>query len=198
MAEAEARVRAQRSFRSHSTEATEAFGAALARAIEAQPALVRGGVAVTLEGELGTGKTAVARGIARGLGSDDAVHSPSFTLMHTYQGRLPIYHFDAWMQGRERAFLEGGGGEWLDGGGVALIEWASRVESWLPLPRLALFLQHIGPAEPDGRLLTLAALAPPAHPENEPRACALEALLREFRLADVQIDSARLEISELP
>ncbi len=198
MAEAEAQVLAQRSFHSNSTEATEAFGEALARAIEAQPALVQAGVAVTLEGELGTGKTAVARGIARGLGSNDAVHSPSFTLMHTYQGRLPIYHFDAWMQGRERAFLEGGGGEWLDGGGVALIEWGSRVESWLPLPRLALFLQHIGPKEPDGRLLTLMALKSPSHPLNEARASALETLLREFRLADVQSDSARSEISEFP
>ena len=197
MAEADTRVLAQRSFRSHSTEATEAFGEALARAIEAQPELVRSGVAVTLEGELGTGKTAVARGIVRGLGSADAVHSPSFTLMHTYEGRLPIYHFDAWMQGRERAFLEGGGGEWLDGGGVALIEWGSRVESWLPLPRLALFLQHIGPGEPDGRLLTLMALAALSNPQNEPRADALEALLREFRLADGQPGAASPDISEL-
>ncbi|MEO6711471.1 MAG: tRNA (adenosine(37)-N6)-threonylcarbamoyltransferase complex ATPase subunit type 1 TsaE, partial [Planctomycetota bacterium] len=95
MAEPDPHGAAQRVFLSFSTEATEAFGAALALAIEAQPELVSSGVALTLEGELGSGKTAIARGVARGLGAPDRVHSPSFTLMHTYEGRLPIYHFDA-------------------------------------------------------------------------------------------------------
>ncbi len=198
MARTDAQLRAQRAFRSHSTEATEAFGEALARAIEAQPELVRAGVAVTLEGELGTGKTAVVRGIARGLGSEDAVHSPSFTLMHTYKGRLPVYHFDAWMEGRERAFLEGGGAEWLEDGGVALIEWASRVETWLPLPRLGLILRHVGPSEPDCRLLTLMALAAPIGSAHVAREHALVDLVNEFRLADVRSSPVTPGITEEP
>lgn len=170
----EPRALARRWFLSRSTEATEALGAALARAIEASPLLARTGVAVTLEGELGAGKTAVARGVARGLGSPDRVHSPSFTLMHTYEGRLPIFHFDAWMEGRERAFLEGGGAEWLEAGGVALIEWASRVEAWLPLPRLGLLLEHVDGRRPDTRRLTLSALGQAA---PDPRGLALAALV---------------------
>jgi len=172
---------ARRSFVTRGAAATEAVGAAVARAIEALPLLARSGVAVSLEGELGTGKTAFARGVARGLGSHDAVHSPSFTLMHTYEGRLPIYHFDAWMEGRERAFLDGGGAEWLEGGGVALVEWASRVEPWLPLPRLAVFLEHMGPADPDSRRLTLAALGPAAGDGEEPRSLAFAALVAGLR-----------------
>ena len=181
MAELDPARAAIRRFRTLSTEATEAFGAALARAIEAQPALALHGVALTLEGELGSGKTAVARGVAAGLGSTDRVHSPSFTLMHTYAGRLPIYHFDAWMEGRERAFLDGGGAEWLAGGGVALIEWGSRVEAWLPLPRLCLVLEHVSAREPNIRKLTLSALVGPPGAHEDPRAPALCELVRSFQ-----------------
>jgi len=193
MAEPELRCIASRSFLSHSTEATEAFGAALARAIEADPELVRTGVALTLEGELGSGKTAIARGVARGLGAPDRVHSPSFTLMHTYEGRLPIYHFDAWMEGRERAFLEGGGAEWLDRGGVALIEWASRVEAWLPLPRLGLLLEHMGPLAPDTRRLSLSALASRTGAGALARSRAMEALVRGLRVGESQVAPGAIE-----
>lgn len=184
MAETDPLVVVRRIFFSHSTEATEAFGAALGRAIEAQSEFVRSGVALSLEGELGSGKTAVVRGVARGLGAAERVHSPSFTLMHTYEGRLPIFHFDAWMEGRERAFLDGGGAEWLDGGGVALIEWASRVESWLPLPRLGLLLEHMGSRDPDRRRLTLSALVARGGSLVEPRALAMEQLVRGLLVAD--------------
>jgi tRNA threonylcarbamoyladenosine biosynthesis protein TsaE len=193
MAEVEPETLASRSFRSHSTEATEAFGAALARAIEAQPILVLSGAALTLEGELGSGKTAVVRGVAAGLGASDRVHSPSFTLMHTYEGRLPIYHFDAWMEGRERAFLEGGGAEWLDRGGLAVIEWASRVEAWLPLPRLGLLLEHMGASDPNTRRLVLSACSGELAAQRDPRSRAMAEVVRGLKLSDVQAPRGSIE-----
>ena len=83
--------------------------------------------------------------LALGLGAMDPVASPSYTLMHEYRGRLPLYHYDAWMEGRERAFLEGGGLEWIGGEGVAVIEWAERVKHLLPLPRIEVLLEHLDP-----------------------------------------------------
>jgi len=193
MAGPEAAQAARRVFLSHSTEATEAFGAALARAIESAGALRGSGVALALDGDLGAGKTALARGVARGLGAADRVHSPSFTLMHTYAGRLPIYHFDAWMEGRERAFLEGGGAEWLESGGVALIEWASRVARWLPRPRLELRLEHMGAHDPQTRRLSLSAVLDPAAAAAEPRSQALQALVAQLRPEDVAAAPGQFE-----
>jgi tRNA threonylcarbamoyladenosine biosynthesis protein TsaE len=176
------RIVARRTFLSHSAEATEAF----AERIGAQ--LAPGSV-VALCGELGAGKTCAVRGFARGLGVREQVHSPTFTLMHTYSGRVPVHHFDAWMQGRERAFLEGGGAEWLATGGVALVEWANRVADWLPLPRLELRLEHAAPAPGSSsatvelRRLTLSVLADDPVSEAVPN--------------DIRSDLARL-VRELP
>ncbi|MEX1023835.1 MAG: tRNA (adenosine(37)-N6)-threonylcarbamoyltransferase complex ATPase subunit type 1 TsaE [Planctomycetota bacterium] len=135
-----------RSFHSGSTEATEAFGAALGRRLTA-------GHVLALVGELGAGKTTLVRGLARGLGvAADDVSSPTFALMHEYEGRLPVRHFDAWMAGREALFLEGGGAELLGGEGVALIEWADRIEPWLPPTHLCLAIAHVSASERSLRL----------------------------------------------
>lgn len=161
----------ERRFHSPSAEATEALGAALAERLEP-------GWVIALCGELGAGKTCFARGVARGLGVREPVTSPTYTLMHSYEGRWPVHHLDAWMEGRGKAFLTDGGSEWLRTSGIALVEWAERVEPWLPLPRLEVLLQHRArdqrsiairvlaagaePAEPGGRLArALAALAIP-------------------------------------
>ncbi|MEZ6017464.1 MAG: tRNA (adenosine(37)-N6)-threonylcarbamoyltransferase complex ATPase subunit type 1 TsaE [Planctomycetota bacterium] len=134
-------------------EATEALGEALGRAAVA-------GDVIALEGELGAGKTALVRGIARGLGLTDAVASPTYILMDAHQGgRLPLFHFDAWMEGREKALFLDGGDEWLRAGGLAVIEWAGRVEAWLPTPRLAVELAHLSLA---ARRVTLRAVEDPA------------------------------------
>lgn len=128
---------AERSFRTLSVEATEALAAAVG-------ALAGVDLVVCLDGDLGAGKTAFVRGLARGLEVTEPVSSPTYTLMHTYPGRLELYHFDAWMEGREAAFLEGGGAEWLHAGGVAVVEWAARVATWLPDERLEVLLEHEG------------------------------------------------------
>ena len=129
---------AQRRFLSRSPEATERLGEQLGRA--APP-----GTVIALEGDLGAGKTAFVRGVARGLGVEGPVTSPTFALLQQYEGRLPLHHFDAYMEGRERAFLADGGLEHLHEGGVAAVEWAPRVVDFLPTPRLWVVLEHRGP-----------------------------------------------------
>ncbi|MFO1009917.1 MAG: tRNA (adenosine(37)-N6)-threonylcarbamoyltransferase complex ATPase subunit type 1 TsaE [Planctomycetota bacterium] len=124
--------------RSRSAAATEAVGEALGRALEP-------GALVTLDGELGSGKTCFVRGLARGLDVEDRVSSPTYALLQTYTGRMPLAHLDAWMEGRERAFLADGGLEALPADGVTVIEWADRIAELLPPERLALRLEHAGP-----------------------------------------------------
>lgn len=141
----------ERTLRSLSPEATEELGARLG-------ATLGPGCVVALRGELGAGKTVLVRGLARGLGIEEAVTSPSFTLMHEFEGRCPLYHFDAWMSGREELFLEGGGAEYLGGDGVAVVEWADRVSEWLPDERLEILLEHLSPTE---RRLTIGLATPP-------------------------------------
>jgi tRNA threonylcarbamoyladenosine biosynthesis protein TsaE len=133
----EGTARVVRRFVSTSADATEALGFALG-------SLLDSGAVVALDGELGSGKTCMVRGIARALGVTGPVTSPTFTLMHQYEGRLEVRHLDAWMHARGEAFLADGGAEWLSGEGVALVEWAEHVATWLPLPRVALKLAHSG------------------------------------------------------
>ena len=127
----------ERCFETASAEQTEQLGARLA-------ALLRPGDVVALHGELGSGKTCFVRGVARAAGVDEPVASPTFTLMHTYAGRWPLYHLDAWMRERGEAFLLDGGAEWLSADGVALVEWADHVRDWLPDQRFEVHLEHAG------------------------------------------------------
>jgi tRNA threonylcarbamoyladenosine biosynthesis protein TsaE len=160
-AEPGARVRLARRFVTRSAAATEALGEALGRRLEPDAVLA-------LHGELGSGKTTLVRGLARGLDVVDPVSSPTFTLMHTYEGRVPVYHLDAWMTERGDAFLAEGGAEWLAGEGVAVVEWAERVAAWLPAAHLRVRLEHAVPegagpsvAGPDGlRRIELAVVDP--------------------------------------
>jgi tRNA threonylcarbamoyladenosine biosynthesis protein TsaE len=102
------------------------FGVQLARELQ------RGDV-VALSGELGTGKTALVKGIARGLGITVDVTSPTFTLIHEYNGgQMPLYHIDLYrLDGLPQA-LAIGLEDYLNGQGVTLIEWAERIASLLP------------------------------------------------------------------
>lgn len=153
----------RRAFCSESPEATEALGEQLGAA--AFPGLV-----VVLEGDLGTGKTTLVRGLARGLGIGARVTSPTFTLMNDYreEGCLSLHHFDAWMEGRERAFLADGGAEEIGAGGVCAVEWGERVEEDLEGPRLHVHFAH---RTPERRLVRLEVVG------EGPRAEALASLL---------------------
>ena len=86
------------------------------------------GDVVLLIGDLGLGKTVLARGIAAGLGVDPSeVHSPTFTLVNQYQGRVPVHHVDLYRIERESDLGELGLEEILGGEGVAIVEWGERL-----------------------------------------------------------------------
>ena len=105
------------------------------------------GAVVGLVGPLGAGKTHLVRAVAEGLGIADsrAVSSPTFVLIQEYEGRLPIYHFDAYRLKAPAEFAGLGVHEYLQGDGVCLVEWADRVEACLPADRLTITIDVIGP-----------------------------------------------------
>jgi tRNA threonylcarbamoyladenosine biosynthesis protein TsaE len=119
--------------------ATEALGRRLG-------SLLFPGAVVALIGPLGAGKTHLTRAIAEGLGLADSwvVCSPTFVLIHEYEGRMPIYHFDAYRLLRPEDFNDLGAQEYLESAGVCLIEWGDRVAGCLPLERLEVRLSITG------------------------------------------------------
>jgi tRNA threonylcarbamoyladenosine biosynthesis protein TsaE len=115
--------------RSDGPEATRAIGRALGRAAEA-------GTVLALIGPLGAGKTQLAKGVADGLGVASVVNSPTFILMNEHAGRLRLYHIDAYRLGDPEEALAAGLLDDRQVGGVTVIEWADRLEGWLPVERL--------------------------------------------------------------
>ena len=91
------------------------------------------GQVFTLTGDLGVGKTVFTQGLAKGLGIDEPVNSPTFTIVQEYrQGRLPLYHFDVYRIGDPEEMYELGYEEYFYGDGVCVIEWADLIEELLP------------------------------------------------------------------
>jgi tRNA threonylcarbamoyladenosine biosynthesis protein TsaE len=117
-----------------SAEETRALAAALACEL-------RAGDVVVLAGELGAGKTTFAQGIARGLGVEEPVTSPSFTLVQEYRGRLPVAHVDVYRLDRLQELHDLGFEELVDGGGVTIVEWGDVVEQLMPPDRVVIRLQ---------------------------------------------------------
>ena len=110
----------------NSAAETRALGERLAKQLKA-------GDVILLEGELGAGKSELARGVARGLGVQETVTSPSFTILNVYvSGRLPLYHFDWYRLESDEELYELGMDEYLGGDGVALVEWPERCPDAVP------------------------------------------------------------------
>lgn len=96
-------------------------------------ALAKPGMILSLEGDLGAGKTVFAQGFAKGLGISEPVCSPTFTIVQVYEeGRLPLYHFDVYRIGDIEEMEEIGYEDYFYGDGVCLIEWADRIAELLP------------------------------------------------------------------
>ena len=92
--------------------------------------LVSAGTLITLSGDLGAGKTTFTQGLAKGLGIEKKVTSPTFTIMKEYKGRLPLYHIDAYRL--ENITQDLGFEEYIDSDGVCVIEWANFIDYVLP------------------------------------------------------------------
>ena len=91
------------------------------------------GDVVCLEGDLGAGKTHFVNGIAAGLAIDpDSVQSPTYTLIHEFEGKLPLYHFDCYRMKSPQEALEIGAEEYFYGEGVCVIEWPERIAALVP------------------------------------------------------------------
>jgi len=149
-AKAVAAVRGPRfSLRSRSPAATRAAAAALGR-------LATPGTVVCLRGSLGSGKTVFVQGLARGLGvgRGQQVRSPTFTLLHEYAGRLPVFHWDLYRIRSAEEWAALGWEEVCDGPGVTVLEWADRAGPLLPRDRVEVALAIAGPRE---RTLTFRA-----------------------------------------
>ena len=100
---------------------TEAVGAALARVL--QP-----GAVIAYRGDLGAGKTAFTRGLAKGLGVKENVTSPTFTIVNEYlSGSMPLFHFDMYRLGSEDELFDIGWEDYLERGGVCAVEWSENV-----------------------------------------------------------------------
>src|SRR5258707_121750 len=122
----------------HGLDATEALGARIAASLKV-------GDAVALEGDLGAGKTTLARAILHALGVTEEVPSPTFTLVQYYEtARLPVRHYDLYRIENPAEVEELGLNEALDEG-AALIEWPERALAWMPADRL-----HVAMSLKDG------------------------------------------------
>ena len=112
-------------YKSYSCEETEKIAYTLA-------ANLHGGEIITLDGDLGAGKTAFVRGLAAGLGISDRVVSPTFTIVNEYSGEgLPLFHFDVYRIGSPDEMYDIGWEDYLGRGGVMVIEWAVNIEEIL-------------------------------------------------------------------
>ena len=101
---------------------TEAIGAALGKIIEP-------GTVIAYRGDLGAGKTAFTRGLARGLGCTDLVTSPTYTIVNEYlNGRLPLFHFDMYRLASSDDLWDIGWEDYLERGGVCAVEWSENVD----------------------------------------------------------------------
>lgn len=110
---------------------------------------------VCLTGELGTGKTAFTGGIAKALGVDGYITSPTFTIINEYEGRLPLYHFDVYRISSADEMFETGYDEYISGNGVTVIEWAELIEGILPPDRIDVHIEKDGAEKTDNRLITM-------------------------------------------
>lgn len=138
---------------------------------ESLASLARAGDVVVLAGDMGAGKTAFAQGYARGLGVEDRVTSPTFTLVHVYEGRLTIHHLDVYRLDSIGEALDLGLPEMLDDGGVVLVEWGDAILPVLPHDHLEVRLTF--GAGDDDRRLVLRPVGSAWAPRVEPMAAVL-------------------------
>ena len=135
-------------FITNSERETEELGVRLAERLEP-------GNVVAFTGDLGAGKTAFTRGLARGLGITDRVTSPTFTIVNEYEGgRLPLFHFDMYRLEGAGDLFDIGWEDYLDRGGVCAVEWSERAEEALPPEKIVVTISRC-PENPDWRTIAV-------------------------------------------
>ncbi len=102
---------------------------------------LRKGDIIALKGTLAAGKTTITKGIARSLGVQEDVTSPTFTLISEYEGRIPLYHFDVYRLDTVEDFINLGSEELLYGNGVSIIEWSEKIFAQLPDYTISILLE---------------------------------------------------------
>ncbi len=114
--------------------------------------LLRPGDVITLEGDLGAGKTTFTKGLGAGLGVRRTINSPTFTIVKEYAGEVPLYHIDAYRL--ENSDEDIGFDEYFNGEGITVVEWATFIEEFLPEERLNIRIKRIDEYK---RLITFEA-----------------------------------------
>lgn len=109
---------------------------------------------VTLNGDLGAGKTHLTKGIAKGLGVEDYVTSPTFTIVNEYIGRYPLYHFDVYRIDDIYEMYEIGFEEYIYGDGVSIIEWSNNIKAILPENTIDILINRV---DDNIRLITISS-----------------------------------------
>ena len=116
------------------------------------------GQVYALTGDLGVGKTLLTQGFAKGLGVQEAVNSPTFTIVQIYEdGRIPFYHFDVYRIGDPEEMDEIGFDEYIMGEGVCLIEWAELISEILPEERTDILIEKDLQKGVDYRKITVSS-----------------------------------------
>lgn len=124
---------------------TEALGAKIAETLP-------DGAVVAFYGELGSGKTAFVRGMARGMGIDTLVNSPTFTIVNEYEGARRLFHFDMYRLGSADELFDIGWDDYLARGGVCAVEWSENVAEAFDGSEIAVRFEKTGG---DGRRITI-------------------------------------------
>ncbi len=125
---------------SHNEAETEAAGARFAQTLP-------DGAVVALYGDLGAGKTAFVRGMARGMGLDVRVSSPTFTIVNEYLGERELYHFDMYRLGSAEELFDIGWEDYLARGGVCAVEWSENVEDAFEGDEIVVRIEKSGDSE---------------------------------------------------
>jgi tRNA threonylcarbamoyladenosine biosynthesis protein TsaE len=134
-------------FNAPDERATDRLGQLLAE-------VLKPGTVVALIGNLGAGKTRLVRAVAEAAGVDRReINSPTFVLVHEYEGRFPIYHFDTYRLHDESEFASLGASEYFEGAGVCFVEWADRVAGLIPADHLRIEISTTGDTSRAFRLI---------------------------------------------
>ena len=120
-----------------SLKETSDFGISLGKALKP-------GDIVCLNGELGAGKTTLTKSIGIGLDVDDYITSPTFALINEYDGKFPLYHIDTYRLENIEEIDDLGFDDYIYGRGVSIIEWADRIEKFLPKEKIVIDIEKVG------------------------------------------------------